>query len=181
MAHDGFARTINPVHTMADGDTIFAAATGTSQVAPDLTTIGAVAAEAMARAVNRAVFTATGIRGYPCLSRSRYIVSRLLLAGETSGFETVALNFDGLFALSRPVYNRDAMRSGRQMEGRRRTAYLLAVDENRAPAWRRCDEEHSKTLAQRNEQTIVIGNGEDPARNVVSFQLGRQGMPACSQ
>ena len=28
MAHDGFARAINPVHTAADGDTIFAAATG---------------------------------------------------------------------------------------------------------------------------------------------------------
>ena len=65
MAHDGFARTINPVHTMVDGDTIFAAATATSQVTVDLSTIGAVAAEAMARAVNRAVLTAVGIPGYP--------------------------------------------------------------------------------------------------------------------
>ncbi len=32
MAHDGLARTINPVHTAFDGDTIFAAATGTSRV-----------------------------------------------------------------------------------------------------------------------------------------------------
>jgi L-aminopeptidase/D-esterase-like protein len=65
MAHDGLARTINPVHTASDGDTIFAAATCTHQAKADLTTIGAVAAEVMARAVNRAVLTATGIPGYP--------------------------------------------------------------------------------------------------------------------
>ena len=65
MAHDGLARTINPVHTAADGDTIFAAATGTAQISADLTTIGAVAAEVMAQAVNRAVLAAVGIPGYP--------------------------------------------------------------------------------------------------------------------
>ena len=65
MAHDGYARTINPVHTAADGDTIFAAATGSAVGRADVTTIGAVAAEVMARAVNRAVITATSIQGYP--------------------------------------------------------------------------------------------------------------------
>lgn len=65
MAHDGFARTINPVHTAADGDAIFAAGTGTYSGKPGVTTIGAVAAEAMARAINNAVRTATGIPGYP--------------------------------------------------------------------------------------------------------------------
>ena len=30
MAHDGLARSINPVHTMTDGDTLFALATGAS-------------------------------------------------------------------------------------------------------------------------------------------------------
>jgi L-aminopeptidase/D-esterase-like protein len=65
MAHDGFARTITPVHTSGDGDTIFAAGTGTSSVTADLITIGAAAVEAIARAVNRAVLTATGIPGYP--------------------------------------------------------------------------------------------------------------------
>ena len=29
MAHDGLARTISPIHTMYDGDTMFALATGT--------------------------------------------------------------------------------------------------------------------------------------------------------
>ncbi len=65
MAHDGLARTINPVHTAYDGDTIFAAGTGSLQVKTDVTTVGAIAAEAVARAVNRAVSTATGIPGYP--------------------------------------------------------------------------------------------------------------------
>lgn len=65
MAHDGLARTINPVHTDLDGDTIFAASTGTSHMEADITTIGSVAAEVVSRAVLRAVFAATGIAGYP--------------------------------------------------------------------------------------------------------------------
>lgn len=65
MAHDGFARTINPTHTAYDGDTIFAAATGELRGKAEVTIIGALAAEVIARAVNRAVITATGIPGYP--------------------------------------------------------------------------------------------------------------------
>jgi L-aminopeptidase/D-esterase-like protein len=65
MAHDGLARTINPVHTPADGDTIFALATGKSSRQPNVTLIGALAAEAMAQAVVRAVRAAKGISGLP--------------------------------------------------------------------------------------------------------------------
>jgi L-aminopeptidase/D-esterase-like protein len=65
MAHDGLARTINPVHTMADGDTLFAAATGTSRERHDVSLVGAIAAEVLAHAVNRAVMAAIGIEGYP--------------------------------------------------------------------------------------------------------------------
>jgi L-aminopeptidase/D-esterase-like protein len=65
MAHDGLARTINPIHTAADGDTIFAAGTGTASIRADVTTIGAIGAEVMARAVNRAVLSAVGIPGLP--------------------------------------------------------------------------------------------------------------------
>ncbi|HEY7303837.1 MAG TPA: P1 family peptidase [Bryobacteraceae bacterium] len=65
MAQDGLARVINPVHTAADGDTVFAAGTGQSHIRADVTTIGAVAAEVMARAINNAVLAATGIPGYP--------------------------------------------------------------------------------------------------------------------
>ena len=65
MAHDGLARSINPVHTAMDGDTLFAAAIGTAKTKADLTTIGAVGAEAVAQAVRNAVLTATSIPGYP--------------------------------------------------------------------------------------------------------------------
>jgi len=65
MAHDGLARTIAPAHTMFDGDTIFALATLSRQGAPDMLTIGALAADAVAEAVLRAVRAAKGIPGYP--------------------------------------------------------------------------------------------------------------------
>jgi L-aminopeptidase/D-esterase-like protein len=63
MAHDGFARTINPIHTMYDGDTIFCTATG--EVDTDLTTVGALAAEVIARAVVRAIKAAKSAYGLP--------------------------------------------------------------------------------------------------------------------
>ena len=69
MAHDGFARAINPVHTPYDGDTIFALATGTHQSVDTsqaaLLQIGALAAEVMAEAIVRAGRAAVGIPGYP--------------------------------------------------------------------------------------------------------------------
>ena len=61
MAHDGYARSINPVHTMADGDTIFSMSTGTAKVKADLSAIGAIAATVMARAVVRAAMQATSL------------------------------------------------------------------------------------------------------------------------
>ena len=65
MAHDGLARTINPVHTMVDGDTIFALATGRAGKTGNPTLLGILAAEAMAVAVVRAVRSAKGIEGFP--------------------------------------------------------------------------------------------------------------------
>jgi L-aminopeptidase/D-esterase-like protein len=62
MAHDGFARTINPIHTMWDGDTIFALSTGKATgVEADVTAIGAIAATVMAQAVARAVVQAESL------------------------------------------------------------------------------------------------------------------------
>ena len=52
IAHNGYARAIQPVHTMADGDTIFVMATGEVEAMPDA--VGALATEVMARAINRA-------------------------------------------------------------------------------------------------------------------------------
>ena len=65
MAHDGLARTIYPVHTPSDGDTIFAVATGTVQTRADHGAIGALAADVMAEAVMRAVMNARGLPGLP--------------------------------------------------------------------------------------------------------------------
>lgn len=65
MAHDGYARAINPVHTPGDGDTIFTLATGVLNVKVNHGMIGALAAEAMAQAVIRAATRAEGISGLP--------------------------------------------------------------------------------------------------------------------
>ena len=66
MAHDGLARAIRPAHTMFDGDTIFALATGQGQAA-DVNLIGAYGAEATALAVIDAVQQATSLAGVPAL------------------------------------------------------------------------------------------------------------------
>jgi L-aminopeptidase/D-esterase-like protein len=66
MAHDGLAQTIRPAHTMHDGDTVFALATGRrTDVRADLTAVGAVAASVLAEAVVRAVRQATSLAGVP--------------------------------------------------------------------------------------------------------------------
>jgi L-aminopeptidase/D-esterase-like protein len=65
MAHDGFARAIYPSHTMGDGDTIFALATGTQTAGVDVSRVGALAAQVMADAIVRAAKQATSIPGYP--------------------------------------------------------------------------------------------------------------------
>lgn len=65
MAHDGLARSIAPVHTSADGDTVFAAATGIGKIKVEISQIGALAAEVLAMAVKQAVLAASSIPGYP--------------------------------------------------------------------------------------------------------------------
>ena len=63
MSHDGLARSIDPVHTMYDGDTMFALATGRAGRAGDVNVLGAAAAAVTAAAVVRAVRAAHGLRG----------------------------------------------------------------------------------------------------------------------
>jgi L-aminopeptidase/D-esterase-like protein len=66
MAQDGLARAIYPAHTTLDGDTVFATATGRRPLADpvnELTELGAIAANALARAVARGVFEATALPG----------------------------------------------------------------------------------------------------------------------
>lgn len=63
MAHDGFARAIRPVHTMLDGDTIFALSTGDKR--GNLSAIGSAASEVMAEAIVRGVRAAESLHGVP--------------------------------------------------------------------------------------------------------------------
>ena len=65
MAHDGLARAIYPVHTMFDGDTVFALATG--QAAADTNLIGALAADMLAQAVLAGVRAARPLGGLPAV------------------------------------------------------------------------------------------------------------------
>lgn len=61
VSHDGLARAINPVHTMLDGDTLFALATGHSGKSASMLLLATLAAEVTARAVVNAVHAAQGI------------------------------------------------------------------------------------------------------------------------
>lgn len=65
-AHDGFVRAIWPTHTPADGDIVFALATGASGkslTGDDAIDLYAVAGATMARAIARAVYAATPAEG----------------------------------------------------------------------------------------------------------------------
>jgi L-aminopeptidase/D-esterase-like protein len=64
MADDGMARAIRPSHTTGDGDTVFALATGQG-AASSPTVVGALAAEALAEAIVRAVVNAQALGGLP--------------------------------------------------------------------------------------------------------------------
>ena len=63
IAQTGFARAIYPVHAPLDGDVLFAAATGEKPVDPliGLTELGMVAANVVARAIARGVYTAAAL------------------------------------------------------------------------------------------------------------------------
>ncbi len=56
MAQNGLAKTICPVHTTADGDSVYAMSVG--EVAADINVVGTLAAKVMAKAINRAVLMA---------------------------------------------------------------------------------------------------------------------------
>ncbi|MBQ3466137.1 MAG: P1 family peptidase, partial [Firmicutes bacterium] len=62
MAHDGYARSIRPVHTSADGDSIYAVSVGDVTVDQDVA--GILAAEVISEAINRAVYSADSAYGY---------------------------------------------------------------------------------------------------------------------
>src|SRR5262249_26876537 len=68
MAQDGLARALYPAHTTLDGDTVFAAATGRrplKEPVSEVSELGAVAANVLARAVARGVFEAKALPAVP--------------------------------------------------------------------------------------------------------------------
>jgi L-aminopeptidase/D-esterase-like protein len=77
MADDGLARAIAPSHTVGDGDTVFALATArwTGDASP--TVVGALAAEALAEAIVRAVSQAESLGGLPSAKALGTVPARL--------------------------------------------------------------------------------------------------------
>ena len=68
LSHDGLALAIRPCHTLRDGDTMFAMATGRFPGPVDPVILGAAAVETTAAAVLNALRSATGLGGVPSLS-----------------------------------------------------------------------------------------------------------------
>ena len=62
VGHDGWARTIRPVHTPMDGDTLFSLATAQVMDEPDMLLLSTLAAEAVALATVQAVREAKALR-----------------------------------------------------------------------------------------------------------------------
>lgn len=62
MTHDGYARSIRPVHTTADGDSIYAVSVGNVEADQDL--VGSLSAMVMSEAINRAVYSADSAYGF---------------------------------------------------------------------------------------------------------------------
>lgn len=77
MADDGLARAIYPAHTVGDGDTVFALATGRWSGEASVTVIGALAAEAMAEAIVRAVSKAETLAGVPSAKELGTVPARI--------------------------------------------------------------------------------------------------------
>ena len=65
MTHNGYARAIRPVHTTADGDSIYALSVGSA--AGDINLVGTMAALCMERAIRRAATEAESAYGLPAM------------------------------------------------------------------------------------------------------------------
>ncbi len=69
MGHDGYARSIRPIHTSADGDSIYAVSTG--EVSADIDVVGTLASRVISEAIIRAVENADAAYGYPSIKSIR--------------------------------------------------------------------------------------------------------------
>jgi L-aminopeptidase/D-esterase-like protein len=61
MSHNGYARSIKPVNTSADGDSVYAMSVG--EVSANLDMVGTLSAMVMGRAIRNAVLNATDAYG----------------------------------------------------------------------------------------------------------------------
>jgi L-aminopeptidase/D-esterase-like protein len=77
MADDGLARAISPSHTIGDGDTVFALATGRWNGQADASIIGALAADVLAEAIVRAAAQADSLGGLPSARQLGTVPARL--------------------------------------------------------------------------------------------------------
>jgi L-aminopeptidase/D-esterase-like protein len=77
MADDGLARALSPSHTIGDGDTVFALATGRWSGQVDVSIVGALAADALAEAIVRAAAQTQGLGGLPSARDLGTVPSRL--------------------------------------------------------------------------------------------------------
>jgi L-aminopeptidase/D-esterase-like protein len=77
MADDGLARAVNPAHLTGDGDTVFALATGRWQGEASPGVIGALAADALAEAIVRAVSKADSVEGIPSAKELGTVPARI--------------------------------------------------------------------------------------------------------
>lgn len=64
LASNGIARTIRPVNTSMDGDSVYALSCGNVKSSADV--VGTLGAHVLAKAINRAVLSAEEIYGYKC-------------------------------------------------------------------------------------------------------------------
>ena len=76
VAHDGLALAVRPAHTMSDGDTIFALATGESDGPAEMHRLSGAAVLSVSRAIVRGVRAATGPGGIPGVSELAHIGTR---------------------------------------------------------------------------------------------------------
>ena len=77
MADDGLARAISPSHTIGDGDTVFALATGRWNGQVDSSIVGALAADVLAEAIVRAASQADSLGGLPSARQLGTVPARL--------------------------------------------------------------------------------------------------------
>ena len=75
MAQDGMARSIRPVHTSADGDTVYAVSVGSVTADQDL--VGALAADVLSEAITRAVMSAQSAYGFPAATDINLVCQQL--------------------------------------------------------------------------------------------------------